>query len=719
MAGDEGWVTDIILHVMLFWGSKLWGSWALEILLGLSFAMQLVLFLFAGCRWRGVTGVPQWIIWFCYVGANHVATSGIGRLISVSNADALGDRELVLFWAPFFLVHLGGPDSITAYELEDNKLSSRSVLGFFVQLVGAPFAVFRSVSISGRRTLRPAVWLMLAVGLAKYWERALALHQTNLSNLRSTLERQQRQRHCTIGRRRRQDHHQHPDLVMEAHSLFYICKQSIVDCWVKLQDVDDGDVRIKDASKLDWGGRMRKLIEMELSLMYELLYTKAAVIHTWHGYGIRALTPWIIIGAIVLVERSNMSRDVRHKPSDVWITRVLVAATFLQETVSLARALGSSWLGFLLHGSHCRSHEGLCLRLWRRLNRGLAKVKVKPDVPRRWSGKVGQLNMLELVTGAGHLSWGNEEKRYSRTLVMESQVKELVFEEMGFFLADFLRNQRLAPYLYLFEPWVLIQNKIKPESVWMIPRAHRNVRGQQEQASEDTTDYAMYMRVGENLILSILIWHIATDLYYYLIIHRQSDSDKQQDRVRESAVKTVSNYLMHLLVVRPEMLPGRVTRCLRLFQLACESMANFWHPPDGDFFNAAVLRKVIDLNRHHRQASPNHQTGQLRELASILYNLPRSSYDSSSTGDTIVDYAARLVKWLQDFEQQRHGQTEQFILQSWTILLFMVSYHCSNESHAQQLSRGGELTSVAWLMAEHAGLSLVSKIPLGDPSVES
>ncbi|KAB8094794.1 hypothetical protein EE612_022137, partial [Oryza sativa] len=34
-------------------------------------------------------------------------------------------RRLVAFWAPFFLLHLGGPDSITAYELEDNQLVTR------------------------------------------------------------------------------------------------------------------------------------------------------------------------------------------------------------------------------------------------------------------------------------------------------------------------------------------------------------------------------------------------------------------------------------------------------------------------------------------------------------------------------------------------------------------------------------------------------------------
>jgi hypothetical protein len=32
---------------------------------------------------------------------------------------------------------------------------------------------------------------------------------------------------------------------------------------------------------------MCKVVEMELSLMYDVLYTKATVIHTWVGYSIR------------------------------------------------------------------------------------------------------------------------------------------------------------------------------------------------------------------------------------------------------------------------------------------------------------------------------------------------------------------------------------------------------------------------------------------------
>ena len=41
--------------------------------------------------------------------------------------------QLTAFWAPFLLSHLGGPDTITAYAMEDNELWLRHLLALGVQ----------------------------------------------------------------------------------------------------------------------------------------------------------------------------------------------------------------------------------------------------------------------------------------------------------------------------------------------------------------------------------------------------------------------------------------------------------------------------------------------------------------------------------------------------------------------------------------------------------
>ena len=51
--------------------------------------------------------------------------------------------KLTAFWAPFLLLHLGGPDTITAYSLEDNEFWLRHLLGLGVQ-TGVALYIFIS-----------------------------------------------------------------------------------------------------------------------------------------------------------------------------------------------------------------------------------------------------------------------------------------------------------------------------------------------------------------------------------------------------------------------------------------------------------------------------------------------------------------------------------------------------------------------------------------------
>jgi len=85
---------------------------------------------------------------------------------------------------------------------------------------------------------------------------------------------------------------------------------------------------------------MWTLMEMELSLSYDLLYTKAGVIHTWSGYGICVASSLAAAASILLFWFS--SKD-GHNPVDVAISYTLLAGALLFETGSLLRAVESSW----------------------------------------------------------------------------------------------------------------------------------------------------------------------------------------------------------------------------------------------------------------------------------------------------------------------------------------------------------------------------------------
>jgi hypothetical protein len=101
---------------------EIWKQWGIQILVVVSFLLQLVLLLFAGIRRRSSSAVLMSLLWLAYLMADYVAVYAVGHMSLDSRPHEDG---LVAFWAPFLLLHLGGQDNITAYSLEDNQLWKR------------------------------------------------------------------------------------------------------------------------------------------------------------------------------------------------------------------------------------------------------------------------------------------------------------------------------------------------------------------------------------------------------------------------------------------------------------------------------------------------------------------------------------------------------------------------------------------------------------------
>jgi hypothetical protein len=84
---------------------------------------------------------------------------------------------------------------------------------------------------------------------------------------------------------------------------------------------------------------MCKVAEMELSLMYDILYTKAAVIHTMPGYVIRIISP--MVNATVIVLFLLYSKEGQRK-ADVIVTYIMLSVTFLLDVRWLLAAAAST-----------------------------------------------------------------------------------------------------------------------------------------------------------------------------------------------------------------------------------------------------------------------------------------------------------------------------------------------------------------------------------------
>ncbi|XP_025880452.1 uncharacterized protein [Oryza sativa Japonica Group] len=162
---------------------KLWNAWATQILVLLSLTLQIVLLLFAGIRRRESSALLRFFLWLAYLLADSTAIYTLGHL---SLSSVTRDHKLVAFWAPFLLLHLGRPDNITAYALQDNQLWLRHLQILVVQVLGAGYVVYKRLIVGGEKTiLLLATVLMFMVGLVKYCERTFALKRGDFSSIRS------------------------------------------------------------------------------------------------------------------------------------------------------------------------------------------------------------------------------------------------------------------------------------------------------------------------------------------------------------------------------------------------------------------------------------------------------------------------------------------------------------------------------------------------------
>ncbi|KAK9997283.1 hypothetical protein SO802_021969 [Lithocarpus litseifolius] len=126
----------------------IWNGWEARVFLLLSLFLQIVLILFGKRRKYIAKNRVRIILWVAYLSADWIATVSLGVLSQKEGARKTqsydSDYAIMAFWAPFLLVHLGGPDTITAYALEDNELWPRRLLELVVQFFVALYVLLRS-----------------------------------------------------------------------------------------------------------------------------------------------------------------------------------------------------------------------------------------------------------------------------------------------------------------------------------------------------------------------------------------------------------------------------------------------------------------------------------------------------------------------------------------------------------------------------------------------
>ncbi|XP_037474393.1 uncharacterized protein LOC119350869 [Triticum dicoccoides] len=413
----------------------------------LSLFMYLILAVFSDSRRRENKGWKRaWkrlLVWLAYQLTDWGPAYVISNLYLGTKPH---EKMSIAFWVPFLLLHHARPDNISAYAMEDSKLWMRLCLLALLKSAGSFIIVYRFI-LDEHTAGRLLCWvsgIMLALGILKYMESILALWRSDMGHIRHIgLSDKQKLNLDDYRDQENPSELEDEKALLVSHDLFEICKGAFCDYAVNMDRVVVMDMFAEDR----WGS-MCKVVEMELSLMYDILYTKASVVHTWHGYVIRVASPPLTAAALLLF---ILQCKNGMKPIDEIVSYILLCTTFLDLRWML-RALASAWTHSYLKRMppNWLKHEFLCQERWAKL-RGLSlrlsrlslwlwtcACPKEPRSYRRWAGSFGQCtagnrhNLHSIprlvIEWEGHSSWRDFEwEDHSRGLEIPEYVKEVVF----------------------------------------------------------------------------------------------------------------------------------------------------------------------------------------------------------------------------------------------------------------------------------------------------
>ncbi|CAD6261378.1 unnamed protein product [Miscanthus lutarioriparius] len=638
---------------MAFRPLDVWNRWAIQILLLLSLGMHVLLLPLAGIRRRRAPMLLRVPLWLAYHLADTIGIYAIG-ILSLSSAPR--EHRLMPFWAPFLQLHRGGPDSIGAYAFHDNQLCLRHLQLFVVKVLAVTYVLYILLP-RGDTFLALAALLMWAVGVAKYGEKVAAIRGGNKNSIRSSLTKKP-----AAARHHHVHHWDHgvPNMgeahLRHAHHMFHFCKRATVDSsWLE-KDPEHSTLEMLRALRKQDARGIWAFAELQLSLLYDVLYTKAAVIHTWPGYLLRLASSLAIAAAFLLFHFSGRDDD---DVVDVVVTYVLLAGALAMEMASVLNALGSSWTYAFLCTTRWSwlRYAALCTGRWDRLRQLVKTIQGRSISVRRWSGEMGQYNMLHFCSRhrrahrplAGRMAmalgfeyWWNQ-KHYSATADISDELRQGLFRYV----------QRLT------ETGLNSQGVIRKS--WDQEALEREDKGLYERIKRDRN-------LGVEFQEGVIIWHIGTDIFLARSgsgieeAAAAGDDDAAADLLLVvRSIRTLSNYMMFLLVNHPNMLPG-----------LAQGM-------DGP---ASV---------------PEQQLSHVHELANKVYEeMPK--YSQSVPRLCYANGVA--VELLGRVKEKGVEAVLRLLLDVWMDFVVYEANRCSRESHAKKLSSGGGLMSVVWIMTD-------------------
>ncbi|KAL1560151.1 hypothetical protein AAHA92_10403 [Salvia divinorum] len=764
---------------------KLWDTWDLRGFVLLSLCLQSFLILAAPLRKRTRS---SWVIlplWSAYLLADWAANFAVG-LISNSQSgkcpkdkDRTTNPDLLAFWAPFLLVHLGGPDTITAFALEDNELWLRHLLALIFQACAAGYVLYQTMPHNP--LLIPTICMFVS-GLIKYSERTMSLYRASLNRFRDSMlkdpdpgpdyakimdeyrsmrEAKLPTRIETIDEPPRPDQAMNmvkrgrvegTEAVLYAYHFFEIFKGLIVDLIFSSRDRNKSRGFFLERTPRD----AFEVITIELNFMYDVLFTKVRVVYTKWGYLGRSVAFGLVIASLNLFYRVDKPDFLTP---DVAITYTLLFGAIALDVIAFIKLITSNWL--LVNINKLPDVN---------LEKPQRQTPEKPPPP-AFLSMLTEFGLLKKLTRLMHRRWSGSVACFNLInycLYSRQPEKEKIMDFFNLIpVFDEIRYVSSEKFTDQLRNHIFVELKKKSELADDLETAKEVSAARGDWAlrvEHGDADLLSYVR-GVDYDKSLLLWHIATEICWSIEKEqhknkaaRDPDPDPDEElfntaQHREFS-KLLSDYMLYLLVMQPTMMSAvagigqirfrdtcaetkkflegsrkKKPRAWRVLTYALNRFSNcllylilaLLAPVLSFIFSLFItiflplipeekIKKLDNMLRKYtcyaktvdylmgRKTVDEKQVDACIRIHEVNTEVDPVSIKGDRSKSVLFD-GCRLAK-----ELMKTDQKWEIMSRVWVEMLSYAAVRCRPNAHAQQLSKGGELITIVWLLMAHFGL---------------
>ncbi|VAI00475.1 unnamed protein product [Triticum turgidum subsp. durum] len=653
-----------------------WEEWQLRLLVLGSLFLQYFLAFAAIHRRRSIPSSLRFFIWLAFLGSDALAISALATaLLTQQKKTTGGDDDLTrvvlaiptsitaggkngglqIFWAPVLLLHLAGPDSITAYNIEDNELWKRHIMTVIYKVTGAIYVFYQSWS--GESKLLTAAVLLFIAGTLKCVEKPMALKSASIYTLVSSSPFKYDNVPIDVETKISLE-----DYVGDAKGYF---------ATVKVGDTVD---ELTEATTK----QLRVIPHWLFVDLASTLFHRLKVLHMFLVFDNNAADNLLqsgLCGAFVrLYTKHSMLLSFLWTKSRKM--GLITAYAYLNRVLAVCLTISAV---ALFHQSHKQGYDGNDVKVTYALLWGAAFLEVHALFSNKydfftWTNRVAQYNLIasfargktpsKLLKLAGFCGCKDyvDQHWYVDHSSSSFPITELVIQQVKAGWKDYIQGV---------------------SSYW----AFNDRRGQltiQQEGCYDELCSTLEVPFDE----SILVWHMATEICSYqqvqVQVHDQGASGDEAAAGHCDAAtscREISNYLVYLFVNNPEMLMAgtRVT----ILSEACEELQNM--------FKDDML-----------------PPGEEGDLAEEIHTRAQAMQGAAATATTkaFVLRASNLAMQLLAMNGDRRWKVMQGV---WVEMLCFSASRCRGHLHAKSLGMGGEYLSYVWLLLWYMGLESVAE----------